>query len=128
MATLYNGKEIKSTSKLSGLSLVGKSSIDIGGRTISLSPSIEYFKSSFGLVGRPRGGHEESCAIGPTAESFFLYSETDLSSGIELGYIFNSDDKGTKFDGSNLYYYNFDLNLSVIIDSTGTVTDVFRCR
>lgn len=128
MATLYNGKEITSTSIISGIDLSSKSSIKIGGRTISLSPAVTYNKTAFSLVGRPRGLHEESCTIGPTNESFFLYTETDISSGIELGYIFSSDDKGTRFDGNNLYYYNFDFNVSVIIDLSGTVVDVFRCR
>lgn len=43
MPTYYNGKEITPTSRLSGLSLVGRTSITIGGKVFTLSTPLSMF-------------------------------------------------------------------------------------
>ena len=58
MPTYYNGKEITSTSIMSGINLAGKSSITIGGKVITLStppppapPSVFVYGDSGGVAG-----------------------------------------------------------------------------
>lgn len=67
MPTYYNGKEITSTSTLSGLSLVGRSSITIGGKVITLStpPPVmfiygdgSYRDSPYACMFGPRDGFD----------------------------------------------------------------------
>jgi hypothetical protein len=85
MPTYYNGKEITSTSKLSGLSLVGRSSITIGGKVTTLStppppsPEMSVYGDSSGASGYPDPGTACMFGAGGTPLRVFVKDNGDGS-------------------------------------------------
>jgi hypothetical protein len=84
MPTYYNGKEITSTSKLSGLSLVGRASITIGGKVTTLStppppapPSMFIYGDSGGASGYPDPG--SACMFAGSGSLLKVYVNGDQS-------------------------------------------------
>ena len=106
MPTYYNGKEITSTSKISGLSLVGKSSINFGGRVISLDvppppPRLEMVTLYF--AGERVRDPNEACFIGMGGEERNLFSDVPYANP---GSTLFEDSEGTiVFDGNNSLSY-----------------------
>jgi hypothetical protein len=126
MPTYYNGKEITSTSKISGLSLVGKSSIRLGGRVITFStpPSLETVILYF--VGDRVQDPNEACSIGAGGEEMILFSDFPYANTGSTLY----DDSGgtTVFDGKNFFYFDPQQNAVVMVDSNGIISPPFPCR
>jgi len=129
MPTYYNGQEIKSTSKISGLSLVGRSSIKISGRVISLDvppppPRLEMVTLYF--AGERVRDPDEACSIGDGGEEMILFSDAPFANpGSTLFY----DSGGTMvFDGKNFFYFDSQQNAVVVVDSNGMIGPPFFCR
>jgi hypothetical protein len=126
MPTYYNGKEITSTSVISGLSLVGKSSINFGGRVITFSkpPSLETVILYF--VGDRVRDPNEACSIGDGGDQRFLFSDFPYAN---TGSFLFEDDAGTiPFDGRNFFYFDPQQNAVVMVDSNGIISPPFPCR
>ena len=135
MPTYYNGKEITSTSKLSGLSLIGRDSVNIGGKVTTLStppPPPREMRvygdpGSGGTAGYSNPG--SACATGPggyqinvfigTDGGFSLYLDKELRSPLGSGFWWSDDttDIGGGFDPAG-------AAISVNIGSVGAT---FRC-
>ncbi len=85
MPTYYNGKEITSTSKLSGLSLIGRDSVNIGGKVTTLStppppdpPSMFIYGDSGGASGYSDPG--SACMFAGGGALLKVYVNEDQSS------------------------------------------------
>jgi hypothetical protein len=136
MPTYFNGKEVKDTSIISGLSLSGKTSIKIGGRTVDITidrpparPVMYRFAGSSGSSGTSGyGGPQVACSFGPMTGQgeFALFGDSNLefAPGLQL----YEDEELTKVPRSipDGYYYNFDTNQSVLLNK-GLINDAFRC-
>ena len=128
MPTYYNGKEITTTSIISGLSLVGKSSINFSGRVISLDvppppPRLEMVILYF--VGDRVRDPNEACSIGDGGDQRFLFSDFPYAN---TGSFLFEDDAGTMvFDGKNFFYFDPQQNAVVMVDSNGMISPPFFC-
>lgn len=136
MPTYYNGKEITSTSKLSGLSLVGRSSITIGGKVTTLSksdpPSMFVRGDSGGIAGYPDPGN--ACAGGPGESdlkvfvedngdtTFSLFLNKTLTTPLSSGWWWSNDT--TNIGGAPTVD-----GVSILVDprGTGLLVMVQRC-
>ena len=139
MPTYYNGKEITSTSIMSGINLAGKSSITIGGKVITLStppppepPSVFVYGDSGGVAGYSDPG--TACVFagsGPPLKvfvkdvggNFELYLNSSLTIPLSPGGWWWSDDPtnigaGPSPEGS-----------SILVDprGSGLVVMISRC-
>jgi hypothetical protein len=129
MPTYYNGKEITSTSIISGLSLVGKSSINFSGRVISLDvppppPRLEMVTLYFAgeRVLDPNG----ACSIGMGGEEMILFSDFSYAN---TGSTLFEDSEGTiVFDGRGYFYFDPQQNAVVVVDSNGIISPPFPCK
>ena len=129
MPTYYNGKEITSTSVMSGLSLVGKSSIIVGGRTVTLStdpppPLLEMLELYF--TGDKTLDPFTACSINTGGDQIFLFSDFGYAN---TGSFLFEDDAGTiPFDGGNFFYFDPQQNGVVTVDSNGMIGPLTGCR
>jgi hypothetical protein len=99
MPTYYNGKEITPTSKLSGLSLVGISSITIGGKVITLSIILSMY--IYGNGSYP--DDFSACMLGPGGSptkvyiqdngggNYALFYDSGLTSPVNPGFYWSDD-------------------------------------
>ena len=134
MPTYYNGKEITPTSRLSGLSLVGRSSITIGGKVITLStpapPSMFVYGdgSSSGTSGY--SDPETACGFGDGGFllNVFVKDNLDTTFALFLNISFTiplgpgwwwSDDTSNIDGGPG--------SSSFLVNPAGRVTMNFRC-
>ena len=107
MPTYYNGKEITTTSKLSGVDLNGKSSIKIGGRDVALSTPPRRI-SVYGVSGGSGGfagyaDSESACAFGPVGsgdlitayisdgKDTYLFMDKNLTTPLVDGFYWTDD-------------------------------------
>lgn len=134
MPTYYNGKEITSTSKLSGLSLVGRSSITIGGKVTTLStpapPSMFVYGDSGGVSGYPDPG--TACMSGAGGSpllvfvknngdgSYSLFKDKAFTNPLSPGWWWSDDTTniGGGFDPEGS---------SFLVDPSGLVVMISRC-
>jgi hypothetical protein len=129
MPTYYNGQEIKSTSKISGLSLSGRTSIKISGRVISLDappppPRLEMVTLYF--AGERVRDPNDACSIGSGGDQRFLFSDFGYAN---TGSFLFEDDAGTiPFDGGNFFYFDPQQNGVVTVDSNGMIGPTFFCK
>jgi hypothetical protein len=142
MPTYYNGKEIKDTSRISGLSFAGKTSIKIGGRIVTItttgggsggsgggggSTPLPYrfvgSSGSSGAQGYP--DHEAACFFGSMGgqSEFTLFGVEGVEFLGSTLYDSPQLSKPAEFDG---LYFCIDLNASVLL-SRGIVSDFIRC-
>lgn len=138
MPTYYNGKEITSTSKLSGLSLVGRGSVNIGGKVTTLStpdpPSMFLRGDSGGISGYPDPGAAcMSGAGGPGGPPLKVFVKDNLDTTFSLflnkaftiplspGWWWSDDTTniGGGFDPEGS---------SILVNPSGRVTMTSRCR
>ena len=131
MPTYYNGKEITSTSKISGLSLVGKSSISFGGRVISLDvPAPSMFIWGDGSYFDPN----DACTRGPSdpnglqvyvqdqgGGNYALFFDDNLTSPLNPGWYWTDDTSQLPDIGGGA------SPQSILIDGPGRVLTLFRC-
>lgn len=123
MATYYNGQEIKSTSKMSGLSLVGRTSVKIGGIDVNLStrPRLDPVRLfDGGKIPDP----ETACLFGEGGTPLDLYSSEPPVDGV---FLFEDSAGNIPFDGGNAYYYEPINNVVYQIDSGGRILTSSRC-
>jgi hypothetical protein len=80
MPTYYNGKEITSTSKLSGLSLIGRDSVNIGGKVTTLSTPPPPPPREMRVYGDPGSGGTAgfahpgfACSVGPSGYEIIAF-------------------------------------------------------
>ena len=134
MPTYYNGKEITSTSVMSGLSLVGRSSITIGGKVTTLStpdpPFMLVYGDSGGISGYPDPG--TACMFagsGPPLKVFVkdngggnysLFLNRSLTTPLSPGWWWSDDTTniGGGFDPGGA---------SFLVDPSGLVVMISRC-
>lgn len=131
MPTYYNGKEITSTTIMSGVDLTGKSSIEFGGKTISIG-SAPPRPITYTFVDTRNSDPNQACSIGTSSGSagsaFELYGSSD--STIDIGVILYNDMELTDIfmPRSLSYYYCFDTNEVVLFDKNGRgILSTFRC-
>lgn len=125
-ASYYNGQEIKTTSKISGFSLVGKSSIKLAGRIITLStdpppPTLQT------VVLYNTGARDPmtACSIGSGSDMLILYSTFPYA---QEGEFLFGDSSGTMvFDGKDAWYFDEQAGAVVQVDSNGLIGPPFRC-
>ncbi len=118
MPTYFNGKEIKNTSKINGLSLSGRSSIKIDSRIISIDSRPRPITYTFSDTTGSRNP-TIACQIGPDNPQFILYgdSKSSIKSGILL---YTDEDLTVLFTDPVQYYYNFETNQYVKFDPSGS--------
>ena len=134
MPTYYNGKEITSTSIMSGVSLVGKASITIGGKVITLStpdpPSMFIYGdgSSGGSSGYSNpsdacmfagGGAVLKVYVNEDQSGLFL--DTRLNTPVNPGWYW-SDDTTNIGGGSD------PTGSSILVGPGGSIMANDRCR
>ena len=82
MPTYYNGKEITPTSRLSGLSLVGRTSITIGGKVFTLSTPLSM--DIYGDGSYP--DFTAACMLGPVDSRTKVYIQDNGGGDYALFY------------------------------------------
>ena len=133
MPTYYNGKEIRPTSKLSGLSLVGRTSITIGGKVTTLStppprdpPSMFIYGDSGGASGYPDPGSACMFAGGGALLKVYvnedqsrLFLDSRLTTPVNPGWYW-SDDTSNIAGGVGFS--------SILVSPSGSIMANDRCR
>lgn len=132
MPTYYNGKEITSTSIMSGVNLTGKSSIIIGGKVITLStppppPEMTVYGDSGDTAGYPdpatacrngAGGYPLQVFIQDNGDgTFSLFLDNPLTDPLMPGWWWSDD----------ATMINSGLDVSILLDPNGRVVFIQRC-
>jgi hypothetical protein len=128
MPTYYNGKEIKESSIISGRILTGRGTINIGGRTITPTPTAPP-PPQLVPVRLVDGGRIQdpmvACSIGLGGTPLDLYC-INAQPGVG-DFIFNDSGGSSPFNGGNAWYYDQQSNSVYLIDTVGEILNTFRC-